>query len=55
MANAIVNAKRAQRERARVAGMCIVCCKTKARRGKATCAPCSSAAYERVKTRRSCR
>jgi hypothetical protein len=50
--SAIVKAKRAQRDRARDAGLCIVCCINKARKGKATCGECSAAAYERVKARR---
>jgi hypothetical protein len=44
--------KRAQRERARKAGLCIVCCERKARAKKSTCAQCSAEAYERVKARR---
>jgi hypothetical protein len=45
--------KRAQRERARKKGLCIVCCVSKARPGLTTCASCSEEAYARVQHARS--
>jgi hypothetical protein len=47
-----LNAKRAQRDRARDAGVCIACCVAAARPNRVTCEDCSVAAYERVKARR---
>jgi len=44
--------KRAQRERARAAGKCIVCRKRKARKGRVTCGPCNEDAKERMRLRR---
>lgn len=43
---------RAKRERAREAGLCIVCGKRKPRKGKATCKACNDAAKIRVKNSR---
>jgi hypothetical protein len=43
---------RAWRERLRAEGICTVCGKRKARKGKATCGPCNESAKERVKASR---
>jgi hypothetical protein len=44
--------KRAQRERARAAGLCIVCRREPARHGMSTCQKCSDAAKRRMRIRR---
>ncbi len=44
--------KRAQRERAKAAGLCLACCYRKAKKGRQTCQPCADAAYARVKAHR---
>lgn len=42
----------AMRERARLAGLCIVCAKNPSRVGSVICEPCNESAKERVKRSR---
>ena len=43
---------RAARERARIAGLCTVCCQRKPAENRAVCAECNAQAYERVEAGR---
>ena len=45
VAKSAAERKREQRQRAKKAGLCAICCKRKARAGLTTCKPC----YERTK------
>lgn len=47
--------KRRRREKAKATGLCIVCCKEKARTGMVSCQSCSDRINKRAKMRRACR
>lgn len=52
VAKSAAERKREQRQRAKEAGLCVVCCIRKAWKGRATCKPCYESAKDRLYAKR---